>query len=417
VSNNFTSHFSANDAALLLIDFQPQMFMGVESHDRNAIKNNLQIIAKSAKLSNVPTVLSTVTPETFAGPFVPEVTEGVFPGHEVVARTSMTMRKCLLVIAAIAGLPSISTLAVAQSREAMSIADNDSIFVDGRSFKILPGKANGDVSTVITKLGARELGPAAIVFRKGGKLYMTTVQEYSGDGRDHGSDRRDYGSDRDESPSTAQSEREWREWQESLRQDRNRRNSRGDRRDYGSDRRDYGSDRRDYGSDRDENPSTAQSEREWREWQDSLRPNRNRRDSRNDRRDYGSDRRDYGSDRDESPSTAQSEREWREWRDSLRQNRNRPDSRNDRRDYGSDRYAAYASGRVGYGSSNQSDCASDRRYCGTDQRSYGSDRRDHDSDLYPGELGQTRLYVTDPDYAEYRLRKFFDENWTTSEAR
>ena len=89
MSNNFTSHFSADDAALMLIDFQPQMFMGVESHDRNAIKNNLQIIAKSAKLFNVPTVLSTVTAETFAGPFVPEVTEGVFPGHEVVDRTSI----------------------------------------------------------------------------------------------------------------------------------------------------------------------------------------------------------------------------------------------------------------------------------------------------------------------------------------
>jgi len=63
--------------------------MGVESHDRNAIKNNLQIIAKSAKLFNVPTVLSTVTAETFSGPFVPEVTEGVFPGHEVVDRTSI----------------------------------------------------------------------------------------------------------------------------------------------------------------------------------------------------------------------------------------------------------------------------------------------------------------------------------------
>jgi hypothetical protein len=280
----------------------------------------------------------------------------------------MTMSKYLLVITAVAGLPSISTLAVAQSREAMSIADNDSIFVDGRSFKIVSGRANGDVSTFITKLGARELGPAAIVFRKGAKLYMTTVQEYSGgDGRDRGSDRRDYGSDRDENPSTAQSEREWREWQDSLRQDRNRRNSRSDRRDYGSDRRDYGSDRRDYGSDRDENPSTAQSEREWREWQDSLRQNRNRRNSQNDRRDYGSDR-----------------------------------------------YAAYASDRGTYGSSDQSDCASDRRNCGTDQRFYGSDGS---GDRYPGERGQTRVYVTDPDYAEYRLRKFFDENWTTSDAR
>ena len=51
MSNNFTSHFSADDVSLVLIDFQPRMFMGVESHDRNAIKNNLQIIAKSAKPS------------------------------------------------------------------------------------------------------------------------------------------------------------------------------------------------------------------------------------------------------------------------------------------------------------------------------------------------------------------------------
>jgi hypothetical protein len=36
MSINFTSHFSADDAALVLIDFQRQMFMGVESHDRNA---------------------------------------------------------------------------------------------------------------------------------------------------------------------------------------------------------------------------------------------------------------------------------------------------------------------------------------------------------------------------------------------
>ena len=50
MSSNFTSHCSADDAALVLVDFQPQIFLGVESHDRNAIKNNLQIIAKGAKL-------------------------------------------------------------------------------------------------------------------------------------------------------------------------------------------------------------------------------------------------------------------------------------------------------------------------------------------------------------------------------
>ena len=43
MSNNFTSHFSADDAALVLIDFQPQMFMGVEYpvHQREGIRHAL----------------------------------------------------------------------------------------------------------------------------------------------------------------------------------------------------------------------------------------------------------------------------------------------------------------------------------------------------------------------------------------
>jgi hypothetical protein len=48
MSNNFTIHFSGDDAALVLIDFQPQMFMGVESHDRDAIKNNRMNVPSTA---------------------------------------------------------------------------------------------------------------------------------------------------------------------------------------------------------------------------------------------------------------------------------------------------------------------------------------------------------------------------------
>src|ERR1700730_9270747 len=51
MSNNFTSHFSADDAALVLIDFQPQMFMGVESHDRNA----MAVRSRHAAIRAVPT--------------------------------------------------------------------------------------------------------------------------------------------------------------------------------------------------------------------------------------------------------------------------------------------------------------------------------------------------------------------------
>ena len=52
------------------------------------------------------------------------------------------------------------------------LSDNDSIFIDGSNFKITPGKAKGDVSGQVKALGARALGPAAIIFRSGEKLYI-----------------------------------------------------------------------------------------------------------------------------------------------------------------------------------------------------------------------------------------------------
>jgi len=54
-----------------------------------------------------------------------------------------------------------------------TIADHDSIFIDGQSFKITPGTAKPEAAGVIDSLGgARELGPAAIVYRSGDKLYI-----------------------------------------------------------------------------------------------------------------------------------------------------------------------------------------------------------------------------------------------------
>ena len=72
---SFLLHVSPEDAALV-IDLQPQMFMGVESHDRLKLGSNLQIIARAAKLSQFPTLLTTVTANASAGPFVPEVVKG-----------------------------------------------------------------------------------------------------------------------------------------------------------------------------------------------------------------------------------------------------------------------------------------------------------------------------------------------------
>jgi nicotinamidase-related amidase len=78
-----------DNCALALIDFQPAMFQGVQSHDRKVIVDNVQILARAAKLFGVPTVITTVAKDSFSGPFMPEVTEGVFPDHQVIDRTSI----------------------------------------------------------------------------------------------------------------------------------------------------------------------------------------------------------------------------------------------------------------------------------------------------------------------------------------
>ncbi len=83
-----TDMVTPNDTALVLIDYQPAMFQGVQSHDRREVMANVQILARMAKLFRLPTVISTVAKDSFSGPFMPEVTE-LFPDVEVVDRTSI----------------------------------------------------------------------------------------------------------------------------------------------------------------------------------------------------------------------------------------------------------------------------------------------------------------------------------------
>src|SRR5271166_5179596 len=77
-------------------------------------------------------------------------------------------------VAAIALAGGIQSLSVAQSPSQDVIgelADNQGIFVDGKTFKIVRGAAKGDPTAEIAKMGAKEIGPGAILFRHGDKLY------------------------------------------------------------------------------------------------------------------------------------------------------------------------------------------------------------------------------------------------------
>jgi hypothetical protein len=237
----------------------------------------------------------------------------------------MRTRSPLIVVAAAVAFSSAATTAVAQTGDPLGIADRDSVYIDAKSFKIVPGKAKGDTSALIEKLDARKLGPGTIVFRLGNQLFIADATPIISERTDrngsdsYGSDR--YGSDR-----------------------------------YGSDR--YGSDR--YGSDRDTSVSAAQAEHDWQESQRSLRQNPRYGSDRYGSDRYGSDR--YGSDRDTSVSAAQAERDWQESQRSLRQNPR----------YGSDRYGM--------------------------------------------ESAQQHIDDSEPDYAQYKVKKTFQTYWTTGDS-
>ncbi len=76
------------NCAVALIDFQPAMFAGVHSHDRTTVVQNVQVLAKAARLFRVPTILSTVAAQSFSGAMIPEVT-GIFPDQKPIDRTSI----------------------------------------------------------------------------------------------------------------------------------------------------------------------------------------------------------------------------------------------------------------------------------------------------------------------------------------
>ena len=77
-----------DNCQLIFIDQQPQMAFGVQSIDRQVLKNNTVGLAKAAKVFNIPTTITTVETESFSGHTYPELLD-VFPGKVILERSSM----------------------------------------------------------------------------------------------------------------------------------------------------------------------------------------------------------------------------------------------------------------------------------------------------------------------------------------
>ncbi|MEU5656468.1 hydrolase [Streptomyces sp. NPDC047737] len=77
-----------DNCAVLFVDHQPQMFFGTGSGDRTSIINSTVGLAKSARVFDVPVVLSTVAAESFSGPLMPQLAD-VFPEQKIIDRSTM----------------------------------------------------------------------------------------------------------------------------------------------------------------------------------------------------------------------------------------------------------------------------------------------------------------------------------------
>lgn len=82
-----SSLLSPKDHTLILIDHQSQMAFDTKSIDITALRTNAAILANTAKGFKVPTIVSTISKDSFAGPLFDEITDAL-PDVEVTDRTT-----------------------------------------------------------------------------------------------------------------------------------------------------------------------------------------------------------------------------------------------------------------------------------------------------------------------------------------
>ncbi|MFW1858876.1 hydrolase [Acinetobacter defluvii] len=88
MNKSILEQLTPDNCQIIFIDQQPQMAFGVQSIDRQTLKNNVVGLAKAAKVFNIPTTITTVETESFSGHTFPELLD-VFPDTPLLERTSM----------------------------------------------------------------------------------------------------------------------------------------------------------------------------------------------------------------------------------------------------------------------------------------------------------------------------------------
>jgi len=146
--------FSPDNSVMLLVDYQTGVLQGMQNRNPSTLKNQILALAETAKLYDVPVVLTTADREGPLGPLLPEL-EAMFPEVEVINRSV------------------VCAWDDPRVREAIEETGRENLIISGISMEVcltLPAEAaakNGyNVQAVLDASGAiNELGREAALWR------------------------------------------------------------------------------------------------------------------------------------------------------------------------------------------------------------------------------------------------------------
>lgn len=84
--NRVLDQLTPENSVVLLIDYQPQYAFATRSTDIDSLVNNTAGLAKAARVFKVPTVITTITAQAFAGPLLHQV-QAAAPDTKPIDRT------------------------------------------------------------------------------------------------------------------------------------------------------------------------------------------------------------------------------------------------------------------------------------------------------------------------------------------
>jgi len=80
------NRFTPENSAILLVDHQTGLLLGVQDLDQDMVRRNAAALARTAKLFDIPVILTTSAEDGPNGPLIPQVTNEL-PDVKVIQRT------------------------------------------------------------------------------------------------------------------------------------------------------------------------------------------------------------------------------------------------------------------------------------------------------------------------------------------